>query len=134
MEDEGFMRESGEEVYRMMGMRPPQVRIDVLLKEGELRLGGETFQVLETPGHTPGSICLYWPSHKALFTGDVVFEMGVGRTDLPGGDGASLISSLERLSKLDAEILLTGHGNAVVGRQRIEENFQMIRETYYAAL
>jgi hydroxyacylglutathione hydrolase len=132
--EEAFLRDSGEGLYRMMGMNPPKVRVDILLKEGDLKLGGETLKVLETPGHTPGSICLYWPSRKALLTGDVVFEMGVGRTDLPGGDGDALIKSLERISRLDSEILLPGHGSPVVGRKRISQNFQMIRETYYAAL
>jgi len=132
--EEAFLRDTGSEIYRMMGMSPPQLRIDILLKEGELRLGGEPLQVLETPGHSPGSICLYWPARKALFTGDVVFEMGVGRTDFPGGDGKALIRSLERLAELDTEILLPGHGNPVVGYERIQRNFEMIRETYYAYL
>jgi glyoxylase-like metal-dependent hydrolase (beta-lactamase superfamily II) len=131
LKDEAFLRRAGEEFYRMMGTSAPELRIDVLLKEGELLIGEEPFQVMETPGHTPGSVCLYWPARKALFTGDVVFEMGVGRTDFPGGDGPALIQSIEKLARLDAEILLPGHGNPIVGRQRIQRNFQVIRETYY---
>lgn len=134
MKEETFLREAANEIYRMMGLNPPKLHIDFFLKEGDLILAGETFQVLETPGHSPGSICLYWPSRKALFTGDVVFEMGVGRTDFPGGDGKALIQSLERLAKLDLELLLPGHGNPIVGRERIARNFQLIRETYYAYL
>jgi hydroxyacylglutathione hydrolase len=118
----------------MMGMRPPEGRIDVLLKEGDLVLDGESLQVLETPGHSPGSVCLYWPSKRVLIAGDVVFEMGVGRTDFPGGDGKTLIQSLERLAQLDVDLLLPGHGNPIVGRDRIQRNFQIIRDTYYSYL
>ena len=45
-----------------------------------------SFQIIHTPGHTPGSICLYWPEEKILLSGDTLFQMGYGRTDLPGGD------------------------------------------------
>lgn len=134
VKDEAFLREAGDEFYRLMGMRSPQLRIDILLKEGDLILGGERFEVLETPGHSPGSICLHWPARKALLAGDVVFEMGVGRTDFPGGDGKALIQSLERLAELDLEVILPGHGNPIVGKDRIQRNFQTIRETYYAYL
>lgn len=134
LRDEAFMREVGADFYRMMGISPPKLRLDFLLKEGELLLGGERFQVLETPGHSPGSICIYWPAQKALFTGDVVFEMGVGRTDFPGGDGKALVLSIERLASLDVEVLLPGHGNPLVGRKRIERNFQAIRQMYYPYL
>ena len=134
MKEEAFLRETGGEIYSLMGMSPPKPRIDVLLKEGDLILGKERFQVLETPGHSPGSICMYWPARKALFTGDVLFDMGVGRTDFPGGDGKALIQSLERLSRMDLEIVLPGHGNPIVGRTRIERNFQVIREMYYTYL
>jgi glyoxylase-like metal-dependent hydrolase (beta-lactamase superfamily II) len=134
LKDEAFLREAGGDFYRMMGMSPPELRIDVLLKEGDLILKGERFQVLETPGHSPGSVCLYWPDRKALFVGDVVFEMGVGRTDFPGGDGKALKESLERLSRLDVELLLPGHGNPLVGRERIQRNYQVIRDMYYAYL
>lgn len=134
MADEGFLKEFGVDFYRMMGARPPKLRIDILLKEGTLILGDEEFRVIETPGHTPGSICLYWPSRKALFTGDVVFEMGVGRTDFPGGDSKALISSIEKLATLDTEILLPGHGSPIVGKKRIQKNFEVIRQMYYPYL
>jgi glyoxylase-like metal-dependent hydrolase (beta-lactamase superfamily II) len=58
-----------------------------------LPLGRQEAQVLHTPGHTPGSICLYFPGH--LFTGDTLFVGAAGRTDLPGGSLSQLIASLE---------------------------------------
>ena len=69
------------------------------------------FELLETPGHTPGSICLYWPEEKVLLSGDTLFQMGYGRTDLPGGNMGQLIESLEHLFTLPADTLVyPGHG------------------------
>jgi hydroxyacylglutathione hydrolase len=126
-----FLQEIGGQFYRAMGMEMPELKISFFLKEGELKLGSKTFQVIHTPGHSPGSISLYWPEKKALFTGDVVFPMGVGRTDFPGGDGGLLRDSIERLSQLDAEYLLSGHGEVIKGRQNILRNFAYIRSNYY---
>ena len=76
------------------------------------------FQLLETPGHTPGSICLYFntpsSSHLSPFilSGDTLFQMGYGRTDLPGGNMGQLINSLEHLFTLPADtIVYPGHGD-----------------------
>lgn len=85
--------------------------------------GGETitidqfnFQVIHTPGHSPGGICLYEPEKKVLFSGDLIFSnSNVGRTDLRGGDSRLLIESIEKLLKLDVEYLCPGHMNAVKG-------------------
>jgi glyoxylase-like metal-dependent hydrolase (beta-lactamase superfamily II) len=130
-DEEKFMREEGKEFYRGFGMEMPDIRVDFFLKEGELRLGSKTFQVLHTPGHSPGSISLYWPEKKALFTGDAVFYMGVGRTDFPGGDGNLLKESIEKLARLDVELLLSGHGEVIRGKRNIQQNFQYIRENFF---
>lgn len=86
------------------------------------------FKLLETPGHTPGSICLYFndplqiSNHKSpiLISGDTLFRMGYGRTDLPGGDMGQLIDSLERLFALPADTLVyPGHGDfTTIGAER----------------
>ncbi|MCR5533041.1 MAG: MBL fold metallo-hydrolase [Paludibacteraceae bacterium] len=69
------------------------------------------FTIIETPGHTPGSVCLYWPEEKVLLSGDTLFCMGYGRTDLPGGDTAQLICSLSRLFDLPSDVTVyPGHG------------------------
>lgn len=130
-EEEKFLREAGPEFYGAFGMEMPKVQIDFFLKEGELKAGAQTFQVLHTPGHSPGSISLYWPEKKALFTGDVVFHMGVGRTDFPGGDGGLLRESIERLAQLDAEWLLSGHGEVLRGKRNIQQNFRYVRANYF---
>lgn len=86
-------------------------RIGRRLKDGEvIELGTAELQVLVTPGHTPGGLCLYEPESKSLFSGDTVFSNGFGRYDLPGGDLEGLRSSLNRLRRLDVERLYPGHG------------------------
>ncbi len=69
------------------------------VREGDrMTLAGISFEVLHTPGHTPGSVC--YLAGEDLFTGDTLFEHGWGRTDLPGGDGAEMTRSLRRLLPL----------------------------------
>ncbi len=105
---------------------------DILLREGDLKVGNMNFQVIHTPGHSPGSICLYWPETKVLITGDVVFNQGVGRTDLPGGEGQKLKESIHRISQLEADYLLTGHGDIVSGSERVKANFEEIKRVWFA--
>jgi glyoxylase-like metal-dependent hydrolase (beta-lactamase superfamily II) len=107
---------------------------DILLQEGDMKIGDLTFQVIHTPGHSPGSICLYWPEKKVLFTGDVVFNQGVGRTDLPGANGEDLKASIRKLSKLEVEHLLPGHGDVISGRDLVKANFSEIERVWFAYL
>jgi len=104
---------------------------DFFVQEGDLRLDGLEMQVFHTPGHSPGSVCLYWPMQKALFTGDLVFKEGLGRTDLPGGDGALIKDSIKRMSNLDAELLLSGHGEIISGRREVKSNFEQIEDFWF---
>ena len=67
--------------------------------------------ILSTPGHTPGSVCFYFPEDGVLFSGDTLFQMGYGRTDLPGGDIRQLWRSLDLLLALPPEtVVYPGHG------------------------
>ena len=80
----------------------------MLLEEGDF-IG--PYKVLHLPGHSPGSIALYRENEKNLFSGDTLFRAGVGRTDLPGGNEALLIQSLQRLFTLDEDTnVYPGHG------------------------
>ncbi|MFO7274879.1 MAG: MBL fold metallo-hydrolase [Bacillota bacterium] len=86
---------------------------DRLLRDGdEVQAGSLRFQVIHTPGHSPGGICLYRPGH--LFTGDTLFAGSIGRTDLAGGDYRTLIESIKtRLLPLPPETAVyPGHGPA----------------------
>ena len=72
---------------------------------------GVGFSLLSTPGHTPGSVCFYFPEDGVLFSGDTLFQMGYGRTDLPGGDSRQLWRSLDLLLALPPEtVVYPGHG------------------------
>jgi len=103
----------------------------IFMREGELQVGDMQFQIIHTPGHSPGSICLYWPQEKALITGDVIFFQGIGRTDLPGGDGLALKESIRRLSSLEVEHLLPGHGEVVSGRELVKTNFSEVERVWF---
>ena len=71
----------------------------------------EGLEILETPGHTPGGVCYYFPTMKLLLSGDTLFAGSVGRTDLPGGDMATLMNSLKKLTALpDDTLVIPGHG------------------------
>ena len=70
-----------------------------------------SLKILPTPGHTPGSVCFYFPEDGVLFSGDTLFQMGYGRTDLPGGDIQQLWHSLDILLALPPEtVVYPGHG------------------------
>jgi glyoxylase-like metal-dependent hydrolase (beta-lactamase superfamily II) len=98
----------------------PEPAID--LKQGQkLLLGKVEFEVRFTPGHTPGHCIFYVPSAAVCFCGDLIFQNGVGRADLPGGDWATLVDSIRSqiFSLPDATRLLSGHGpETTVGREK----------------
>ncbi len=112
-------------------MGNPKFEPQILLREGVLQVGDMNFQIIHAPGHSPGSICIYWPQEKALLTGDVIFYQGIGRTDLPGGDGHALKESIRRLSNLEVEHLLPGHGEAVSGAALVRRNFSEVERVWF---
>ena len=121
-----YMQQDGTDLFLATGAQLPGKPFQILLNEGELTLGKKTFEVIPTPGHSPGSICLYNQKEKVLISGDTLFYLGVGRTIFPGGDMARLAESLGRLARLDIEYLIPGHGEMLKGRTAIEKNFQLI--------
>jgi hydroxyacylglutathione hydrolase len=92
------------------------------LREGDqVRIGDLVFDVLHTPGHTEGSICLYEERHALLLSGDVLFAGSYGRTDLPGGSDEAMVASLARLARdlREGVRVLPGHGpETTLGRER----------------
>ncbi len=133
-EEDEFRQTTGERFYTLFGAKVPQFNPFFYLKEGSLSLGAKNkanFQVLLTPGHSPGSVCLYWEENKLLITGDVVFYGSIGRTDFPGGSLSQLKKSINRLSELGAEYLVAGHstefGSIIRGKQNVERNFQAVK-------
>ncbi len=95
----------------LFGEKAPSIVPDILLS------GGEKFgelEVIHTPGHTPGGICLYSAKSKVLFSGDTIFPDGnFGRTDLAGGNAQKLIDSIKKLTLLDVSIMYPGHEDIV---------------------
>lgn len=93
----------------------PVAPADHPLADGDtITVGNTRFTVLHTPGHSPGSVCLYAPDERLLIGGDTLFARSVGRTDLPGGDGPTLIRSIQQqLWPLPDDVrVLPGHGPA----------------------
>jgi hydroxyacylglutathione hydrolase len=133
-EEERYLRESGRFLFEMMRQPLPEFRIDFYLKEGELHCGKEAFQLYQTPGHSPGSLSIRWSERKVLFTGDLVFYGGIGRTDFLEGNPKLIKESIERISRLDTELLLPGHGEIVMGKEKVLQNFEFIRQNFYAYL
>jgi glyoxylase-like metal-dependent hydrolase (beta-lactamase superfamily II) len=100
----------------MFGKRLSKLDFEPLKAGQRLRCGSSELEVLHTPGHSPGSVCLYDPRGKSAVVGDTVFcDGGVGRWDLPGGDLAELRSSLERLEQLELRNMYPGHGSYAEG-------------------
>jgi hydroxyacylglutathione hydrolase len=126
--DEQLLDEEGRRMFALPGVPVPDFRVDFYVREGDLIIGKTELQVLQTPGHSPGSVSFYWPRHKILIPGDVVFLQGVGRTDLPGGNAKILKESLERLSTLSVELLIPGHGQVIQGADRVRANFNYLKK------
>jgi hydroxyacylglutathione hydrolase len=106
-----------------IGMRPPgAVQVDGALEPGQvLNIGNISSNVIHTPGHTEGSICLYFPQEKRLIAGDTLFAGSIGRTDLPGGSTEKILRSLHTqvLALPDDTDVIPGHGPATtIGEER----------------
>jgi len=111
-----------------VGMATPgKVEIDQPLDEGDkLRTGSLEASVLHTPGHTEGSVCLYFPAQQKLIAGDTLFAGSIGRTDLPGGSFQKIMSSLHQrvLALPDETIVVPGHGPlTTIGNERESNPF-----------
>jgi glyoxylase-like metal-dependent hydrolase (beta-lactamase superfamily II) len=129
-----YMHAADLELYRQLDLQaawlgmeaPERAEIDVVPREGDRLLAGTSvFEILHTPGHTQGSISLWMPAEKKLLAGDTLFQDGIGRTDLPGGDGRQILRSIrEKYFPLpDETVVIPGHGPlTTLGRER-EFNF-----------
>ena len=130
-----FMNESDLPLLKMMALQaawlgvdtPETASPDELLNEG-LTVGLTRYpaQVIHTPGHTQGSVCLHFAPLKMILAGDTLFAGSIGRTDLPGGNYRQIIESIHsRLLSLPNETrVLTGHGTeTTIGKERLSNPF-----------
>ena len=111
-----------------VGMKPPgKIAIDQSVKDADrLRVGNLEATVMHTPGHTEGSICLYFPAEQKLIAGDTLFAGSIGRTDLPGGSFDKIMDSLKGrvLALPDETIVVPGHGpETTIGEERESNPF-----------
>ena len=106
---------------------PEQTEIDVSARDGDaVALGGAQFQIMETPGHTQGSLSVWIPAEQKLVAGDTLFRDSIGRTDLPGGDGRMILRSIhdKLLTLADETLVIPGHGQVTtIGRERERNPF-----------
>jgi hydroxyacylglutathione hydrolase len=106
-----------------IGMAAPgEVKIDGELADSKnLSVGNLSGNVIHTPGHTEGSVCLYFPAEKLLIAGDTLFAGSIGRTDLPGGSTEKILRSIHEkvLALPDETVVIPGHGVATtIGEER----------------
>lgn len=109
----------------MPGAQKP-LTADRLLDEGDTVTLGETeFKVLHTPGHTSGSVCFADEKNRIMFTGDTLFCLTCGRTDLPTGDDYQMYESLKRLKELDGDYTVyTGHNRSTtLSAERVRNRY-----------
>ena len=115
-----------------MGIDVQDLTPDLFLTEGILAVRGLSLQIHHTPGHAPGAICIHWPQAGALFSGDLIFSGGLGRTDLPGGNGNQLKASIRRMAAIaDVAHLLPGHGPALGGLENVARNFTRVAQAWF---
>lgn len=112
--------------HKLMGGEITATEAEITLEEGELTIGEFYFIVAHTPGHSPGSVSFIFTDSKQVFSGDALFNQGIGRTDLPGGDLPTLEHSITRkLYQLDDEYrVYPGHGpSTTIGFEKVNNPF-----------
>ena len=123
-DSELFTSPAGQERARQMGFTPSPPA-DITVKDGDRIVVGEvSLEVIHTPGHSPGGICLLVDEN--LFTGDTLFAGSIGRTDFPGGDHNQLINGvMNKIFPLGDELrIYPGHGpTSTIGRERTANPF-----------
>ena len=109
------------DMFRLPIKMPPVEISKYLEPSDKINIGDDYLVVISVPGHSPGSIALYSPSSSFVLTGDALFDGSIGRTDLPGGDYATLINSITNnlMTLPDDTVVYAGHGDpTTIGRQK----------------
>lgn len=127
MDDKVLMRKLKEQAYSFIGLNYDEEIPDVekyFNDNDEITFGTHCFNILKTPGHTPGSVLFYCPNESVAFSGDTLFKMSIGRTDLEFGSYDEIIKSLRNIAVLlPAETtILPGHGAETTLKEEIIYN------------
>lgn len=130
-EDERMMNNlhAQAETFYHMQLEEEYPAVERFFEEDEsITFGHQTLQIIPTPGHSRGSVCFYNKKENVLFTGDTLFQMSIGRTDLQGGSMMQIIQSLRTLAQLpDETIVLPGHGGQTTIGEELKHNPYMDR-------
>lgn len=130
-EDERMMNNlhAQAETFYHMQLEEEYPAVERFFEEDEnITFGKQTLQIIPTPGHSRGSVCFYNKKENVLFTGDTLFQMSIGRTDLQGGSMMQIIQSLRTLAQLpDETIVLPGHGGQTTIGEELKHNPYMDR-------
>jgi glyoxylase-like metal-dependent hydrolase (beta-lactamase superfamily II) len=136
-DDDFLTMHPSQQLAAMFGMTPPgsyelPERFERLVDSQVLDLGGLSFEVRHTPGHTPGHCCFLLANQETLFSGDQLFAGSIGRTDLPGGSMPDLMNSMaEKVTVLPGDTrVLPGHGPETTIRREIETNPFLVGRGY----
>jgi len=123
-EDAGRLQSIYDDAMQMMMQCNPSPLADNLLREGDIiKVGRLSLKVIETPGHTEGSVCFYDEYNHILFSGDTLFLESVGRTDLPTGNTKELMHSLKKLFTLPLHTTVyAGHGDETTLLHELKHN------------
>jgi glyoxylase-like metal-dependent hydrolase (beta-lactamase superfamily II) len=121
-EDKFLMNRFIETAEHFLGYKPSVVEPKKFsfLKEKELKISNFKLQIIQTPGHTPGSYCFYFEKDNIIFTGDTLFKQGIGRYDFSYSSKKDLKNSLKNLLKLPKEtVVYSGHGEeTTIGKEK----------------
>lgn len=126
-EDQFLIEDLGGQAANMFGMQLDEKSVPVgrWLKDGDtITFGSHILQVIQTPGHTPGSALLYCAEEHTVFTGDTLFRMSIGRTDFEGGSWQQMMQSLQtKVSQLPSDtVVLSGHGPQSIIAEELQFN------------
>lgn len=127
-EDKKIIKNMKSSAKHFLGINSdPAPEVDQYLNKGKMNIFGFKFEVIETPGHTPGSVSLYFPDEKMIFVGDLIFAGGgVGRFDFSYSDKDDLRRSIERVLELpDETIVYSGHGSPTTIKKYREDYDRM---------
>ncbi len=124
--DSATLNNSEYTLSSMLGERAPVSNADITVSDGDsLTVAGKAAKFIMTPGHTPGSMCVYFDDDKILFSGDTLFYESIGRTDFPCGSYATIANSIRnKLYTLNDDVrVLPGHNNDTTILHEKENNF-----------